>query len=186
MGGYVRDPRILLFTLLLLTILAPPATSDYQLVKTAFSGGAVETAGGSHVLRATVGEAGVVGSAAGGSYVLGQGFWSPIYFLNVVDTPEAGSTIEWANRLFPSFPNPFQSEAAIEFTVAKPAAVKLNVYDVTGRRVAVLVNDIRLPGRHRVIWSGQDDFGRRVASGVYFARLEVGSWTGTRRMLRVR
>jgi len=185
MGRYVRSPRKLLPSILLL-VLASPAAGEYQLVKTVFSGGALETAGGPHVLRATVGEAGVVGSAVGGSYVLSEGFWSPIYFGNVVATPEPDPAIEWANRLLPTFPNPFRTEAAIEFTVAKSSAVELNVYDVTGRKVATLVDDIRLPGRHRVIWSGRNDSGRRVASGVYFTRLEVGSWTGTRKMLRVK
>jgi hypothetical protein len=53
--------------------------------------------------------------------------------------------------------------------------VKLEIYGLDGRRVAVLVDGTRGPGRHEALWEGRDDTGRPVASGVYFTRLTSGS-----------
>ena len=179
----LRPPSLVLPLVLLCAL---PAFGEYQLRKVVFSGGAVETDAGSYALRATLGEAGIVGHTAGGAYVLHEGFWSPIYFSPGTDVPIPESAIQWANGLRPGFPNPFRSEANIVFTVKNPSPVRLTVYDIAGRRVRTLVDEVRLPGRHRVIWAGRDNHGQRVASGVYFCRLEVGRWSESRRLLRLR
>ena len=59
----------------------------------------------------------------------------------------------------------------------------LAVYDAAGRRVAVLRNEALSGGAHQVTWTGRDDRGSQVASGVYLYRLETGSYVKTRRML---
>ncbi len=82
-----------------------------------------------------------------------------------------------------NIPNPFNPKTSIRFTVGTDAArVNLSVYDVYGRLVARLVDGNPGAGEHVVTWNGRDDRGRSVASGVYFARLSVGSWTETRKM----
>jgi len=53
--------------------------------------------------------------------------------------------------------------------------VSLGIYDLSGRRVALLVNEALEPGTHQRIWNGMDDNGQRTASGVYFLRLVQGS-----------
>jgi flagellar hook assembly protein FlgD len=52
--------------------------------------------------------------------------------------------------------------------------VRLEVYDVSGRRVRVLLAGSESAGPHEVAWDGCDDMGRPVASGVYFMTLEAG------------
>ncbi len=173
---------------ILLAIPAPPA-AGVQLVRAVFSGGTVQAGDDSYTLRGTVGEAGIVGAAAaGGGYRLSQGFWSSAFFLNATDAPGATSegVIQYANGLGQSFPNPFRGSARISFTVAKPSLVRLSVFDVTGRRVATVLDEVYLAGRHTAAWSGRDSAGRVAASGVYFYRLDIGSWSSTKRMLRLR
>ena len=53
--------------------------------------------------------------------------------------------------------------------------VVLTIYNVAGERVATLVDRPVAPGRYEAVWSANSDNGRSVASGVYFARLTVGS-----------
>ena len=82
-----------------------------------------------------------------------------------------------------NYPNPFNPTTRIDFTLPRSERVRLTVYDVTGRTVAVLVDAVRSAGRHAVTWNGRDAAGRPVASGVYLYRLEAGDVTATRRMV---
>jgi len=172
----------------LLGLLTLPATLPaFELPKTAVSGGGVESAAGSFVLRGTVAEAGIVGAAEGGSYRLGEGFWPPVYFLVATDVPgPEPQGIQYANGLRQSFPNPFRNRATVAFTLAKPSFVRLSVYDVAGRLVTTLVDEPLLAGPHQVHWDGRDRSGRVAASGVYFYRLDIGSWRQSKRMLKLR
>ncbi|MBU0508078.1 right-handed parallel beta-helix repeat-containing protein [bacterium] len=68
--------------------------------------------------------------------------------------------------LLRAYPNPFNSQVMIEFTVARALSVRLEVFDLLGRRVATLADGPRDPGMHRVTWNAGDQ-----SSGIYFARL---------------
>lgn len=57
---------------------------------------------------------------------------------------------------------------------AKTGMVRLRIYDVAGRLVRTLADGAHPAGRHEVVWNGTDHAGRRVAAGVYFARLDSG------------
>jgi len=80
--------------------------------------------------------------------------------------------------LGPAVPNPFNPETEIRYGIPQGAAaspVGLRVFDVAGRRVRTLVDEVQGPGNYRVIWNGRDDSGFRVSSGVYFYRI---TWNG--------
>jgi len=83
-------------------------------------------------------------------------------------------------------PNPFHPSTEIPYSLDRPSAVRLSVYDVRGRRVAVLVDGMRGPGVHRARWDGSDGQGRPMAAGVYLVRLVAGSWTQTAKVCLVR
>lgn len=77
-------------------------------------------------------------------------------------------------------PNPFNPNTDISFALPQTSAVSLQVFDVSGRCVKELVVDEIMPqGWHTVTWRGRDENGRPVSSGVYFCRLEAGSYTMT-------
>jgi len=84
-------------------------------------------------------------------------------------------------RLAQSIPNPFTHETEIRYDLPHASPVRLEVFDVTGRRVAVLVNRIESPGRKAVRWKANG-----VANGVYFYRLTAGEFTESRRMTLLR
>ena len=78
--------------------------------------------------------------------------------------------------LHSSIPNPFNPQTTISFDLPKQEAVRLAVYDVSGRLVDVLLDgDIAAQGRNEVVWRGRDMAGRVVSAGVYFYRLEAGN-----------
>ena len=86
-----------------------------------------------------------------------------------------------------NFPNPFNPSTTLSYTVPREAApVRLEVFDVTGRRMRLLVDGVQEPGTYEAAWDGTGAAGAPVASGVYLARLQVGSHVQVRRMLLVK
>jgi hypothetical protein len=89
-------------------------------------------------------------------------------------------------KLYPNYPNPFNPVTSIRYALAQKAEVRLAVYDVLGRRVKVLVNEIKPSGEHRVDWQGIDDRGLPLPGGVYFYRITAGRATQTGKALLIR
>ncbi len=83
-------------------------------------------------------------------------------------------------------PNPFNPSTSIKFTIAEDARVTLVVYDVGGRRVKTLVDRDLKASFYRVAWDGRNENGRNVASGIYFYRLQAGSYVQSRKMILLR
>jgi hypothetical protein len=83
-----------------------------------------------------------------------------------------------------NIPNPFNPTTAIGYDVpAGGADVTIGVYDVAGRLVRTLVDERRPAGSHRVTWDGRDASRQPVATGVYFCRMQAGSFVQTRKMV---
>lgn len=85
-----------------------------------------------------------------------------------------------------NYPNPFNPSTLISFTVPRRTLVTLAVFDVTGRHVTTLINEMHSGGRSTVTWDGRDAAGRAVASGVYYYRLRVGEQLRTRKLVVIR
>ena len=85
--------------------------------------------------------------------------------------------------LLDNYPNPFNPETKISFQIPEPARVKLTIYNLHGQKVMTLVNEYRGPGKYVETWSGKDEFGRTVPSGVYVYRLEAGQYVVSNKML---
>ena len=85
--------------------------------------------------------------------------------------------------LRPAYPNPFNPVTTISYDLPKNSRVALVVYNMLGQKVVKLVDHNQVAGRYTVQWNGQDTFGRRVSSGVYFYLIIADEFTKTRRML---
>jgi hypothetical protein len=82
-----------------------------------------------------------------------------------------------------NFPNPFNPETIIEFSVPRSTQVRVEILNMLGQRVATLVDGHRDSGNHQVRWDGKDSQGNSVANGVYFYRLATDEGTIVRKML---
>ncbi|MBN1824696.1 MAG: immune inhibitor A [Candidatus Eisenbacteria bacterium] len=92
-----------------------------------------------------------------------------------------------ATRLMGNSPNPFNPITTIRYTLASPARVDLDVFDLSGRLVRSLVRSrTEDSGSHSVVWDGRSDAGRPVSSGVYFYRLNAGDTQFVRKMALIR
>jgi hypothetical protein len=86
--------------------------------------------------------------------------------------------------LGPSAPNPFGVTTELPYTLPERGRVRLGVFDVHGRQVARIADEIQAPGRHRVHWNGRGD-GHSLPAGVYFLRLEFGGTIETQKLVLV-
>ena len=86
--------------------------------------------------------------------------------------------IPFTYALHQNYPNPFNPITNIQFTIPEQADVKLRIYNVLGRQVDVLVNETLPVGHHKILWNPKN-----LSSGVYFYKLEAGSFIKTRKMI---
>jgi glucose/arabinose dehydrogenase len=91
---------------------------------------------------------------------------------------------EPAQLALTAHPNPFASRIELSFRLERAARVRLAVYDLTGRRLAVLADGHRGSGTQRIVWDGEIAGGRRAAPGLYVARLEAGGHRESIRLVR--
>jgi hypothetical protein len=86
-------------------------------------------------------------------------------------------------KLNQNFPNPFNPSTKIDFQVPAESSVKITVYDITGKVVDVILNTVVPAGNHNVIWNTN---GKNLSSGVYFYKLESGSYSEEKKMLLIK
>ncbi len=85
-----------------------------------------------------------------------------------------------------NYPNPFNPQTNIDFLMPRTDAVRIDVFDVAGRKVATLLDGLLEKGPHSVSWNGEDGEGCPSATGVYFYRLETCGLVLTRKMILLR
>jgi hypothetical protein len=100
-----------------------------------------------------------------------------------VDNPDHDILLPDHTGLIALYPNPFNSEARIDFSVATASLLTLRVYNVLGQEVRSLVNEPKSSGSYHVWWDGTDDRGSPVASGMYFCRLVAENVSDTRKLV---
>ena len=84
-------------------------------------------------------------------------------------------------KLSQNFPNPFNPSTMIEYSIAAAGNVEIKVYDVTGREVQTLVNQLQNPGSYNVLFNASN-----LSSGVYFYKLVSGNYSDIKKMILVK
>jgi glucuronoarabinoxylan endo-1,4-beta-xylanase len=82
-----------------------------------------------------------------------------------------------------SYPNPFSSSTAIPYQLKKGADVRVTIFDILGKEVRKFFVGSQTAGSHNILWDGRDNFGKRVASGIYFYKLQAGDESQVRKMV---
>jgi len=106
----------------------------------------------------------------------------------VTAVPGAGAELDEASVVYVTalggnYPNPFNPETVISFSLGRSGFVNIDVYNVRGQRVRALVSEVYEAGVHSMVWNGCADDGRSVGSGVYFYRMVSGDYVGVKKML---
>ncbi|MFA6468442.1 MAG: S8 family serine peptidase [Bacteroidota bacterium] len=94
---------------------------------------------------------------------------------------EEKEAVPGAFALYQNYPNPFNPVTTISYDVPYRTAVRLTVFDILGREIAVLVNEHKLSGHHAIQFNAGN-----LSSGIYFYRLSVGGYNALKRMVVVK
>jgi flagellar hook assembly protein FlgD len=89
-------------------------------------------------------------------------------------------------ELLQNYPNPFNPETEIAYSLPEETWVTINVYNISGQLVKTLVDEVMPAGKHSVTWDGTSESGSRVATGVYFYRMETDVFQKTAKMILVK
>jgi hypothetical protein len=84
------------------------------------------------------------------------------------------------------YPNPFNGNITIGFTLPSGSSIQLNIYNIAGQKVCDLMSGNLSAGNHAIVWNGIDAWGRHVSSGIYFARLQSGTLLSSIKMLYIK
>ena len=102
-------------------------------------------------------------------------------FLPKLETDE--ENIPERTILSNNYPNPFNPNTKIKFSIPVEQNVKLHVYNIKGQKVTDLCSDFYPKGKHEIIWEGRDSNKKPVSSGVYFYKLDTKDGSITKKML---
>ena len=104
--------------------------------------------------------------------VVAAGIWSTI-----VSVEDKKNEIPTMYSLSQNYPNPFNPSTTINYSIPQSSLVSLKVYDILGREVATLVNEVKPVGNYQVVFNAST-----LASGVYFYRIVVGNFSETKKL----
>jgi predicted lipoprotein with Yx(FWY)xxD motif len=131
----------------------------------------------------------ITSDGAGGAIVAWEdGRCGPMIYALRVFGEYAGNitTPRFAVTLDSNYPNPFNPRTVIRFYLPEAQEIVLDIYNVSGERVARLAEGLREKGYHDVTWDGRNSSGIVCSSGVYFSRLTAGKSSISRKMVIMR
>ncbi|MCH7677002.1 T9SS type A sorting domain-containing protein, partial [candidate division KSB1 bacterium] len=88
--------------------------------------------------------------------------------------------------LYQNHPNPFNPETIIRYQFPQESEVGLTIYNLKGQEIRTLVDEKKQAGFYNIAWNGKDNAGRQVASGVYIYRIQIGDFTGVKKLTLLR
>jgi hypothetical protein len=108
--------------------------------------------------------------------------YRPLMFIDEFATSVNRSTVlPYQYSLSPNYPNPFNPTTVIAYSIPKSGNISLKIYDLLGREVATLVNEIKQAGNYEVKFDGS-----KLASGIYLYRIQSGNFNYTRKMILIK
>jgi hypothetical protein len=85
-----------------------------------------------------------------------------------------------------NYPNPFNPVTNFQFTLPKSSHVKIEIFNIVGQKVAILVDGDMKPGLYTADWNGRDENGKSVSSGIYFYRMQADDFSDMKKMVLVK
>ncbi|MDZ7337714.1 MAG: T9SS type A sorting domain-containing protein [candidate division KSB1 bacterium] len=163
-------------TLVLCGVVVSGAFAQYRLPHSTISSGGGVSSGGTYRATAVIGQPGIAPASEAGTYTVRSGFlFIPSQLLPTGVQP-ARNELPTEFALGQNFPNPFNPTTTIPFSLKTRSYVTLRLFDSLGREVATLLQGNLDAGHHTVTVDAST-----LPSGVYFYRLEAGTFTALRK-----
>lgn len=165
-------------TIIFLLILFSSSYSQHQIKSYVFGNGGEAISNTDYNISSTIGQS-FVGMASNTDFTHYSGYWRNVALLtNLLGEEEL---IPLKFELLQNYPNPFNPSTNIKYSVAKQTKVRIEVYNILGQRVAVLVNENKSPGYYTVKFDGRD-----MATGFYVYRMQTNEFNSIKKMLIVK
>lgn len=91
--------------------------------------------------------------------------------------------VPMVTKLYNAFPNPFNPNTNIRYSLKEAGKVNIEIYNMKGQRIKAYHQEHNAPGYYQVSWDGRDENGRVVSSGIYLYRLTTGKYTAAKKMI---
>ena len=88
-------------------------------------------------------------------------------------------------KVFDNYPNPFNPNTIISYNIGIDGFVKINIYNMLGQHIKTLLNEKQSSGLHKIIWDGSNEFGIRVANGMYIYRVSFKNQIINKTMIKL-
>ena len=121
---------------------------------------------------------GVYSPDGNSAYICGDYGTIISYNLNTPSAVETGARVPSSFALYPNYPNPFNPSTVINYSISKMAHIKITVYDLLGREVANLADEVKGPGNYSIRFNASG-----FTSGVYILRMSAGSDIAVEKMV---
>lgn len=161
--------------LILFLCLIGSIQAQYTLKSSVLGNGYGIMSGTSNAITSTVGQP-FIGTTENSSYVHHVGFW---FYLNLITGIEGEEDLLPKKfELFQNYPNPFNPVTRIKYAVPKASHVRVEIYNVLGQRVSLLVNEEKQPGYYTVSFDASS-----LASGFYIYRLQASGFHAVKKLI---
>ncbi len=171
----MRQRSVVLLAVAVVLLMAFSAAAQFQMPYSVVGCGGGSMSGVNNIIHGTVGQA-CIGVVSGPSNINQIGFWyRPGWILTGVEGEDVLPTEYWLGQ---NHPNPFNPVTTLSFAILERTRVEMKVYDVAGREVMTLVDEVLDPGFHRAVLDAKG-----LPSGVYFARMVAGQFVEARKMV---
>ena len=101
----------------------------------------------------------------------------------VNNTENNEQNINYITSIGEIYPNPFNPETSIQFSLSETENVCIEIYNMKGQKIKTLVNEVVGVGNHSVTWDGKNDVDQIVSSGIYFSTMRTGKYTSTKKLI---
>ncbi|MCF7859892.1 MAG: T9SS type A sorting domain-containing protein, partial [Candidatus Cloacimonetes bacterium] len=106
----------------------------------------------------------------------------PMYeIVSVVEPIVPNSSSQISN--LSNYPNPFNPSTTISFSIQYDIKAELSIFNIKGQKITTLINEHLSKGKHSIVWSGKDQNGNFIGSGIYLYKIKVGKQESVKRML---
>jgi len=154
----------------------------YKIPQSSFNqGGVVWLPQSNFQLCSSVGQY-LAGKQTGASVSMAVGFWNP--WVSWAAPVEEDQEILFPTdfKLRQNYPNPFNAATLIQYTLPRVSQVRIQIYNLLGRKIRLLLDEKQEAGFREIRWDGTDDNGVEVGSGIYFCRIQAGDFSCCRKM----
>ena len=100
--------------------------------------------------------------------------------------PNSNDSLPTLTQLNSNYPNPFNPETTISYSMREAGDVRINIYNIKGQKVKTLINEYKNIGNHKVVWNGEDESNNRCASGIYLYKMESTNYIKTHKMILIK